>query len=83
MSEHHSLTEADKDALYVTPNDWFCPDDLPYPRVKRALYRCERLEKAGYLEWRVVGNWPSLKRLYRKTESVSEALKGWFPKCGY
>jgi hypothetical protein len=80
MSKNHNLTETDKDALYVMPGDWFRATDLPYPRVTRAEYRCERLHKAGYLEWRVVGAWPDVKSEYRKRESVNEALKGYFPK---
>jgi hypothetical protein len=81
-SKNHDLTETDKDALYVMPDDWFRATDLPYPRVTRAEYRCERLHKAGYLEWRVVGAWPDVKSEYRKIESVNEALKGHFPQLG-
>jgi hypothetical protein len=79
MSKKPNLTDADKDALYVMPDGWFRATDLPYPRVTRAEYRCERLKKEGYLEWRVVGCLPNFESQYRKREGVNEALKGYIP----
>lgn len=66
------LTEADKDALSVMPNDWFFAQDLPYPRVKRSDYRCDRLVKAGLLESRVVESAFCLKRQYRLAEQEAK-----------
>lgn len=59
------LTASDKDALAAMPDGWFVALDLPYPRVKRAEYRCARLEKMGVLERRVTGVYPRLKSEFR------------------
>ena len=77
MNNAHTLTAADKDALEAMPDDWFSSEDLPYPRVTRSAYRCERLYKSGHLEWRVVGVWPDLQSQYRKSEQQrGEGVEG-------
>ncbi|MEA8592286.1 hypothetical protein PZT57_26930 [Pseudomonas aeruginosa] len=61
-----ALTAADKEALRELPaSGWFEVAHLP---INRPSYRCERLEEAGFLETRVVGQWPSLKREYRRID---------------
>lgn len=65
MTTKRKLTAVDRDALEAMPDGWFCAEDLPYPRVTRAVYRCDRLRDLGYLEWRVVGAHPHLRSEYR------------------
>ena len=59
------MTEADKDALNRMPDGWFEALSLPY-MVKRPTYRCERLEKAGFISSRIVGVYPNIRREYCK-----------------
>jgi hypothetical protein len=60
------LSKADMDALARMPEGWFCVDEVPY-MVRCPGYRCQRLEKRGKLESRVVGDNPrELTREYRK-----------------
>lgn len=58
------LTQADMEAMAEMPKKgWFDPGGL---LTRRPWYRCKRLEKAGVLEWRVVGRYPHLKSEYRR-----------------
>lgn len=60
------VTQADTQALDEMPNDgWFDPHALP-SYIRRPLYRCQRLEKAGLLESRVEGRYPLLSTRYRR-----------------
>lgn len=59
------LTANDRDALAAMPLGWFEALRLPYPRVRRAEYRCSRLERMGLLERRVVGEYPHLRTEFR------------------
>lgn len=60
-----SLSLADEAARRILPEGWFRIGDLP-SELLRPAYRCERLEKAGVLKSRVVGQFPSLHREYHK-----------------
>lgn len=61
-----SLTQTDKEALQELPcGEWF--DARFVSSVRRPIYRCERLEQAGYLISRIVGEYPSLYREYART----------------
>lgn len=66
------LTEADERALSLIPEGWFSTDDLPYPAIKRADYRCDRLHKLGYLEYDVIGTHPHLQGRYKKKTLTRE-----------
>ena len=60
------LTAADRDAIAAMPTGWFAALELPYPRkIKRAEYRCDRLENMGILERRVTGVYPRLTTEFR------------------
>ena len=61
------LTIEDRDCYYLMPDGWFTPSRLPYPRVQRAEYRCNRLKELGLLESRVIGETlTNLPTEYRK-----------------
>lgn len=70
------LTRADLHALSRMPADkWFSEFDLP-PIVRCPRYRCDRLHLRGYLEYRVIGDYPHLEGQYRKkTEAVALEAK--------
>jgi hypothetical protein len=58
------LTKADEEAIEYIPTDhWFCAWDLTY-KIRAWEYRCQRLEKAGILKSRIVGDYPQLSREY-------------------
>lgn len=59
------LTKADKEAFVKMPDLWFEPRELP-SIVKNPWFRCERLEKMGLLYTQIVGEYPNIKRLYKK-----------------
>lgn len=59
------LTKADKEALSELPESgWF--DARFVSSINRPIYRCERLEQAGYLISKIVGTFPSLHREYTR-----------------
>jgi len=58
-----SMTSADREAMAKCPSGWFKPEMLP-PVIRCRDYRCERLEKAGVLKSRVMGESPD--GLYRE-----------------
>lgn len=65
-----ALTPADVDALALLPESgWIEFRSLPF---NRPSYRCERLELAGVLESRVVGEYPVLHREYRRVKVTNE-----------
>lgn len=60
--EKGQLTDADAEALAQLPRgEWFEAAHLP---ILRPMYRCERLHRAGYLQWKVVG-YPDTRSFYR------------------
>lgn len=59
------LTATDEAILKRSPEGWFQPRDLPTD-ITRREYRCERLEEAGVLKSKVVGEYPALYREYCK-----------------
>ena len=63
------LTKADKEALAKMPDGWFEATNLSC-QITRPWYRCDRLHKAGALEFRVVGQFPDLLAEYRKTSGL-------------
>jgi len=53
MTEQSRITQADKEALSLTPDrEWFKPELMMF---RNPFYRCDRLVKAGVLESRVTG----------------------------
>ena len=63
------LTKANERIIEKLPEGWFKPEDLSYA-IRCREYRCQRLEKAGILESRVVGkNIYSLYSEYRKIKA--------------
>lgn len=63
------LTKADKEALSELPErGWF--DARFVSSINRPIYRCERLEQAGYLSSKIVGTFPSLHREYTRELSI-------------
>jgi hypothetical protein len=65
VADKKILTKADKDALNELPaSGWF--DARFVSAINRPIYRCERLEQAGYLTSRVVGAFPFLHREYTR-----------------
>lgn len=59
------LTATDNAILKRLPEGWFQARDLPID-ITRRDYRCERLEEAGLLKSKVVGEYPALHREYCK-----------------
>ncbi|HAT2746500.1 TPA: hypothetical protein I8372_004167 [Citrobacter farmeri] len=57
-----TLTDADFEALNRLPSGWFRAEHLPF---NRPMYRCERLEKRGKLQSRVLGTYPNIWREYK------------------
>jgi hypothetical protein len=59
-----ALTAADSEALAALPaGEWFAAMHLP---INRPQYRCERLQKLGKLQHRVIGEYPHFVSEYRK-----------------
>lgn len=65
------LTAADRDAIAAMPTGWFNVLELPYPGIKRAEYRCDRLNNMGILERRVTGVYPRLTTEFRLRSNAS------------
>lgn len=58
-------SKADLEALQELPESgWF--EARYVSSINRPIYRCERLEKAGYLVTRVVGTYPNIHREYAR-----------------
>lgn len=68
----NKITESDKEALKAMPNiRWFSYMEIWSAKINRPQYRMERLEAAGYLESRVIGEYPNLTRQYKKLMEVN------------
>lgn len=61
------LTAADMEALKQLPRGWFRAEHLPF---NRPIYRCERLEKGGKLQRRVIGIYPDVWSEFKLVEGV-------------
>ncbi|WHP32808.1 hypothetical protein QMG90_07870 [Trabulsiella odontotermitis] len=61
------LTTADMEALKQVPSGWFKAEHLPF---NRPIYRCERLEKGGKLQRRVIGIYPDVWSEFKLIEGV-------------
>ncbi|MCV2510188.1 hypothetical protein RKT74_13485 [Leclercia pneumoniae] len=60
-----TLIAADAEALNKLPSGWFTAEHLPF---NRPMYRCERLEKCGKLQSRVLGTYPNIWREYKRID---------------
>jgi len=69
INKHVVFTRADREALKKMPDLWFEPRELP-SIVKNPWFRCERLERFGLLFTQVVGEYPNLKRMYKKQGKI-------------
>lgn len=60
-----TLTKADIESLSLLPSGWFSAEHLPF---NRPMYRCERLERLGKLQSRVLGTYPNIYREYKRLD---------------
>ena len=65
------LTDADKAALRKMPAGWFEPFDTV---IRRARFRCDRLHMFGYLEYKVIGEYPNLESRYRRKKTIAREV---------